>query len=211
MRATLYQETSGLAYPRRPAGATAACALVAAAALACHQPSTPAAGPAAQPPATQDAGNAEPPAGRSIHFSLLAPFLPETLAGFTAGPLAASTSRFGGVAVTELERSYQADGRELALRLVDSNINRGASKPKVAEPYEDGQRVGRPLKTASSAGYVEFDKTSGRAHANLIIGERLLLTLDQEEAEGTAALERFCAALDVEGLARLAGQQIARR
>lgn len=195
MRATVYQESRG----RAAFGAVSAVALAClAASLACERPGKPAA--ALEGPAPV------PSRGLTIHFSKLVPFAPESLLGYRGGATAASTSRFGEVAVSEIERSYSNGEQGLKLRIVDSNINRGA-KARPGEAFEDDERLGKPLLMASTVGFVELEKQSGRAQADLVVADRLLVTVASESADGTLEIERFCAALDLHGLARVVREE----
>lgn len=191
MRATVYQEFRG----RAAFGAFSAVALAClAVSPACERPG--------KPPAALEGPASVPSRGLTIHFSKLVPFAPESLLGYRGGATAASTSRFGEVAVSEIERSYSNGTRELKLRIVDTNINRGA-KARLGEAFENSEKLGKPLLTSSAIGYVELEKLTGRAQADLVVADRLLVTVAAENADGTEALERFCAALDLHALARV--------
>ncbi|MGI5863839.1 MAG: hypothetical protein ACOX6T_17530 [Myxococcales bacterium] len=191
MRATVYQESKGRA-------AFGALALLALACLA----ASPACDRAKERPPARAAPRAGQSRGLTIHFSKLLPFAPESLLEYRGAAAVASTSRFGDVAVSEVERSYTNGDQKLKLRIVDTNINRGA-KARPGEAFENDEKLGKPLLMASAVGYVELEKRTRRAQADLIVADRLLVTVASENADSTEAIERFCAGLDLGALARV--------
>jgi hypothetical protein len=202
MRATIYQESS----PRARSLAGALLALGALGALAslasCRGAGRPV---AALPTPVTDAGvgPAVPLDGRSLHFTRLQSFTPDALLEFKGGKATASTARFGEVAVSEVERAYGEGERTAKIRIVDTSLNRGAHPPEPGAAFEDERKVGRPLHTAGASGYVEFEKESRRAVANLIVASRVLVTISCEGARGPEDVERLAAALDLRRLESL--------
>ena len=195
MRATIYQESSPRA---RPLVGLVAIALTLAL-PACRAPSgPPAKAPAASPEAQGAAASSLD--GKSLHFTRLQLFTPDELGDFKGGKTTASTAKFGEVAVSEVERSYSLGERTAKVRIVDTSLNHNAHAPKPGEAYEDEKKVGRPLRTAGATGYVEFEKENHRAVANLIVADRVLVTLTVENARGPEDAERLAAALDLRRL-----------
>lgn len=203
MPATIYQETTTLARGAfRPAWGLAA-ALATLLAAGCTEAPKPSAAAPATAPATRDASAGPPKTldGKTLHFTNLQEFAPDAILDFASGKFAASTAQIGEVAVSEVERTYAApDGRSLKLRIVDTSLNRGARAPKPGPAFEDDQKVGRPVGTAGASGYVEFEKESRRATANLIVTDRVLVTLALENARGVEDVERLAVALDLRKL-----------
>ena len=167
--------------------------------LGCRGPGAP---PASASPTGGDSGEpaAAPFDGKALHFTRLQAFTPDALLEFKGGKTTASTAQFGAVAVSEVERSYSQGERTAKVRIVDTSLNHGAHAPTPGEAYEDDKKVGRPLRTAGAAGYVEFEKESQRAVANLIVADRVLVTLTFENARGPEDVERLAAALDLRRL-----------
>ena len=207
MRATIYQESAEPARrPRRPFWGLA-LALAAASAPGCKQASMPSAAPpvvsspAASGPAGDAGAQATPPLdGRSVHFTRLLELAPDKLLEYEGGKPAASTLRIGEVAVSEVERTYVNGEQSVKLRLVDTSLNRGARAPKPSAAFEDEQRIGRPVQTSGASGYVEFEKEQRRAVANLIVSDRVLVTLAMENARGPEDVERLASTLDLRRL-----------
>jgi len=178
--------------------------------LACKDAPVPAASAAPAPapapaPATGDGGALGLPSvdGRALHFTRLQEFAPDKLLEFQGGKTAASTAQIGEVAVSELERTYVEGDRTVKLRFVDTTLNRGARAPKPGPAFEDDQKIGRPVQTAGASGYVEFEKESRRAAANLIVADRVLVSMSLENAHGPEDVERLAAALDLRRLEAL--------
>ncbi len=141
--------------------------------------------------------------GRTVHFTELRRFAPDALLEFAGGRTSASTAHLGAVAVSEVERQYHGpDEQSLKLRLLDTSLDRGAA-PAPGKAFEDAQRVGRPIRTAGAAGYVEYGKESHLGVANLIVADRVLVTLTLQNASGPEDAERLAAALDLAALDRL--------
>lgn len=186
-------------------------------ALACLLPALAGCNPTATPPsvaaalARADSGLAPlrpeslPPLnGRTVHFTALRQFAPDALLELSGGRTSASTAHFGEVAVSEVERLYEGpDERRLKLRLVDTSLNHQVAPPPPGPAFEDAQKIGRPLHVAGGAGYVEYAKESHLAVANLIVAERVLVTLTLQNASGPEDAERLAAALPLAALDRL--------
>ncbi|MGC4117202.1 MAG: hypothetical protein QM765_22105 [Myxococcales bacterium] len=208
MPATIYQETARVARPTWALTALLAALLGAACKDAPAKPvpeaiSGAATTAAAEPTAPRSDAGAKAPSsldGKTLHFTNLQRFAPDALLDFQGGKLAASTAQIGEVAVSEVERTYSSGARTLKLRLVDTSLNRGARAPKPGEAYEDDRKIGRPLGIAGASGYLEFEKESRRATANLIVTDRVLVTLTLEDARGPEDLQRLAVALDLRKL-----------
>lgn len=206
MGARVYQESQAGAAPRRrlTAGLLACLAALALLALlACDEQT-------GKPVVAGSDQETEPPRGLTIHYSKLVPFAPAALLEYRGGPTVASTSRFGEVAVSEIERNYTWGPRRLKLRIVDTNINRGARAPNPAEAFENAEKIGKPLLTGGAVGFVEYEKASRRAQADLIVAERILVTVTGEDVAGPEPIERFSAALDLNALAQVVHEEAAR-
>ncbi len=153
-------------------------------------------------PAARDGGPALPPTidGKSLHHTRLQEFAPDRILDFEGGKIAASTAQIGEVAVSEVERTYTSGAQTMKLRIVDTSLNRGARAPKPGPAFEDDQRIGRPVGTAGASGFVEYEKGSHRAVANLIVADRVLVTLAMEDAKGPEDIQRLAVALDLRKL-----------
>jgi hypothetical protein len=201
MPVTIYQDSRPRARPRpgQLAACAAACAVGAGGLFACtcRNPSTEAG-------ADSDAEvRPAPKTGKTIHFSRLRPFLPDKLLELEGEAATASTSQFGDEAVSEAERSYRGGGREVKIRLVDTSLNRGRpSTPGVN--FDDEKSVGRPANIQGAVGFVEYEKESRRARADLVVAERLLVTVTCENARGPEEVERLASGLKLNELAALA-------
>lgn len=141
--------------------------------------------------------------GKSLHFSELLAFAPEKLLELQGGKATASTAKIGEVAVSEVERTYTQGELTAKIRIVDTSLNRGSRPPEPGPAFEDDRKIGRPVLTSGANGYVEFEKESRRAVANLIVADRVLVTLTLENARGPEDAERLAAALDLRRLEKL--------
>jgi len=142
--------------------------------------------------------------GRSMHHSRLSVFAPGQLLEYVGGKTTGSTSRLGAVGVSEVERAYADGPREAKVRIVDTTLRRETRAPLPSEAYEDALHVGRPMMASGSIGYVEFEKRGRRARADLIVGDRFVVTVTCESARGPEEAERLIAALDLARLSELA-------
>lgn len=204
MSVSVYQIPKGAARPRfRGSAALALLGLI----LGCRggEPGPPPPPSPSGAPFPAAGGPALPaPQGEAIHFSRLTRFAPDRLAEWTGGRLSAATSRFGSTVVTEVERPYALGERRASLRLVDTTLNRGARAPPLGDGFEDERRAGKPLLLEGARGFAELDKESGRATVNLVVADRIVLTLSCDGSRNPLELERLAAALDLGGLAELA-------
>lgn len=197
MRPTIYQDSPARA---RPPGRLLAL-LGTVGLLACREPAPAVAGPgpdAAAPGAAEAALD-----GKTLHFTRLQAFAPAVLAGFKGGRVQASTSQIGEVALSELERTYSEGERTAKLRIVDTSLNQGSKAPRPGPAFEDEEKVGRPLRVPGAQGYLEFEKAGGRAQANLIVADRILITVTFEKAKAPEDVEQFAGALGLDRLEAL--------
>ena len=79
-------------------------------------------------------------------------------------------------------------------------MNHGAHAPAPGQPFEDDAKVGRPLRAGGAAGYVEFEKETRKAVVNLIVADRVLVTVTCENARGPEDAARIAEALDLKKL-----------
>jgi hypothetical protein len=166
------------------------------AATACHHDPPPTPNPPAEEPARP------PRDGDSIHFTRLKPFLPAELDGFHGGELKASTSQFGGVAVSEIERFYEREARRAEIRILDTNLNRKEGAALKAQASEVPH--GRPFSSGPAQGYVSFDPERRYAQASIVVADRFVVGVTIEDARDDREAEGLVRALDLTGLGKLA-------
>ncbi len=114
----------------------------------------------------------------------------------------ASTSQFGGVAVSEIERAYEGHNQKAAIRILDTNLNRRAgaavraqaSQVPNARPFADGQALG----------YVTFDPERRYAQASVVVADRFVVGVTLDDAHDDREVERLARAMDLGGLGKLA-------
>lgn len=157
------------------------------------------AGPSGAPPST-------PRDGQSVHFSRLKPFLPHGVLDYRGGELHASTSQFGGVAVSEIERAYQGPVRRAKVRILDTNLNQQAGAALTARG--EGIAGARPLAMAGAVGYATYDADRRHAQASVVVADRFVVAVTVESADGDGDAEAFARALDLAGIGGLAGRSI---
>jgi hypothetical protein len=172
--------------------------------MACHSRpqvlAAPDASPAPSSPATHDHVQSE-----SVHFSELKPFLPDRLGGFTGGEMKASTSQFGTVAVSEIDRIYESRSRRAQIRVVDTNLSRQSGA--AVRPQPEGAPNARPFAQGSAHGYFSYDPQRRLAQASVIVGERFVVGITVEDAADDADAQMLVKALDLAGLGRLGAAQ----
>jgi hypothetical protein len=150
----------------------------------------------------------EAPAAPCVYFRQLAPFLPDSLEGFTHTTTEGSTGKYGEVSVSEAERTFtRGEEREVKVRIVDTTL--GWKIAKAIREAAEGAK-GRPPSDPSApifwdaaVGFVRYDAEETTAEANLLVGDRFVVAVTSRGFPGTVEVRRIARGIDLEGLARL--------
>jgi hypothetical protein len=113
----------------------------------------------------------------------------------------ASTSQFGAVAVSEIDRIYESKVRRAEIRIVDTNLPQKAGASVHAQP--DGLPNARPFASGSARGYFTYDPQRRFALASVIIADRFVIGVTVENSPDDGDVERLVRAMDLPGLGRL--------
>jgi hypothetical protein len=159
--------------------------------------------PEGAPPALE----AIPPAP-CVYFKDLAPFLPESLEGFTHSSTEGSTGKYGEVSVSEAERTFtRGEDREVKVRIVDTTLGwkiakaiRSAAEDARSRPPSDPTA---PIFWDAAVGFVRYDAAEATAEANLLVGDRYVVAVTSRGFPGTVEVRRVARGIDLAGLARL--------
>jgi hypothetical protein len=143
-----------------------------------------------------------------VYFKQLAPFLPDTLEGFTVGNTAGSTGKYGDVSVSEAERTYtRGEGREVKVRIVDTTMGDKIVKAiREAAEKAKGRAASdptAPIQWGEAVGFVRYDAEGALAEANLVVGDRFVVAVTSRGFPGTVEVRRVARGIDLAGLARL--------
>ncbi len=167
--------------------------------MGCVQDSRP---PEAGPPTPP------PSAAPCVHFTRLAPFLPERLEGFTRTQSEGSTGKYGEVSVSEAERTYwRGEDREVKVRIVDTTM--GGKIGHAIRAAAEGARGRNPADATApifwegTVGFVRYDEGEALAEANLLVGERYVVAVTSRGFPGTVEVRRVAQGMDFAGLAQL--------
>nr|WP_232293617.1 hypothetical protein [Stigmatella aurantiaca] len=150
----------------------------------------------------------EEPAAPCVYFRELAPFLPDSLEGFTHTVTEGSTGKYGEVSVSEAERTFtKGEEREVKIRIVDTTLGwkiakaiREAAEGAKARPPSDPSA---PIFWDAAVGFVRYDAEEATAEANLLVGDRYVVAVTSRGFPGTVEVRRIARGIDLEGLARL--------
>jgi hypothetical protein len=142
----------------------------------------------------------------SVHFTQLKPFLPDHLDGFVGKEMKASTSQFGAVAVSEIDRVYESSARRAEIRIVDTNLPQKAGASVHAQP--DGLPNARPFASGSARGYFTYDSQRRYALASVVISDRFVIGVTVENSPDDGDVERLVRAMDLPGLGRLVDTRV---
>lgn len=143
-----------------------------------------------------------------VYFKDLAPFLPETLEGFTQSSTEGSTGKYGEVSVSEAERTFfRGEDREVKVRIVDTTLGTKIAKA-IRKAAEDAK--GRPESDPTApifwdaaVGFVRYDASEAMAEANLLVGDRYVVAVTSRGFPGTVEVRRVARGIDLAGLAQL--------
>lgn len=155
-----------------------------------------------------DAGWAEEVRARfpCVHFSELERFLPSSLAGFRTVREDASTGKYGDVSVSEAERVFAQEDRELSVRIVDTTLKgklAQAIQSLAEQPATSASELTSLLRLDDAVGYVRYEPSEGKAEANLLVGNRFIVSVTSRGLQGSSEVRRVATSLDLAGLSRL--------
>jgi hypothetical protein len=148
------------------------------------------------------------PTARSVYFKRLQAFLPTSLPGFRQVRDEGSTGKYGDVTVSEAERVFaQADNRELVIRIVDSTMLDRLGEGIRAATLE-ATRLNKPeiagvLQLPEAVGYFRYDAAEERADANLLVGDRFIVSIASRGFQGGDEVRRVAQSLDSGELSKL--------
>ncbi len=143
-----------------------------------------------------------------VYFKELAPFLPDSLEGFTRAGTEGSTGKYGEVSVSEAERTFtRGEDREVKVRIVDTTLGTKIAKA-IRKAAEDAK--GRPASDPTApifwdaaVGFVRYDAAEATAEANLLVGDRYVVAVTSRGFPGTVEVRRVARGIDLAGLAQL--------
>jgi hypothetical protein len=160
---------------------------------------------ASTPPTVAEASAAPSPC---VYFKDLAPFLPESLEGFTHASTEGSTGKYGDVSVSEAERTFtKGEDREVKVRIVDTTLG-GKIAKAIRAAAEDAKRKPENDPTApifwdAAVGFVRYDAAEATAEANLLVGDRYVVAVTSRGFPSTVEVRRVARGIDLAGLAQL--------
>ncbi|MFL5346439.1 MAG: hypothetical protein ACJ8AT_16760 [Hyalangium sp.] len=160
--------------------------------------------PAATPPAVEVATPPSP----CVYFKDLAPFLPDSLDGYTHATTEGSTGKYGEVSVSEAERTFtRGEDREVKVRIVDTTLG-GKIAKAIKAAAEDGKQKAASDPTApifweAAVGFVRYDAAEVTAEANLLVGDRYVVAVTSRGFPNTVEVRRVARGLDLARLAQL--------
>ena len=147
------------------------------------------------------------PPSRSVYFKALQPFLPAAVPGFQKVRDEGSTGRYGDVQVSEAERVFASENEEIAVRIIDSTTVAKLADGITAAAQAAKQQpkdVAVPLSLPSSVGYLRFDAAEEKVEANLLVGDRFIVTVSSRGLKDGTQVRRILESLDSKGLSKLA-------
>jgi hypothetical protein len=142
-----------------------------------------------------------------VYFKDLQAFLPASVAGFQRVRDEGSSGKYGDVSVSEAERAFaQPDGREIAIRIIDSTMVAKLAEGIVAAAQaakRQPQNVAAPLSLPAATGYVRYDAAEEKAEANLLVGDRFVVSISSRGLKDSSEVRRIAESLDSGGLSKL--------
>ena len=159
-------------------------------------------------PAAPAVSESAAPPSPCVYFKDLAPFLPDSLDGFTHASTEGSTGKYGDVSISEAERTFtRGEDREVKVRIVDTTLGEKIAKSIKAEAERTKIRPENdpmaPIFWDGAVGYVRYDAAEATAEANLLVGDRYVVAVTTRGFPGTVEARRVARGIDLAGLARL--------
>jgi hypothetical protein len=143
-----------------------------------------------------------------VYFKQLEAFLPTSLPGFRQARDEGSTGKYGDVSVSEAERVFfQPENREVSIRIVDSTVLAKLAEGIRAAALEASDRqqpdLAAPLSLPQALGYLRYDPAEERAEANLLVGDRFVVSIVSRGLKDATEVRRIAENLDSAGLSKL--------
>lgn len=141
-----------------------------------------------------------------MYFKALQPFLPAAVPGFQKVRDEGSTGKYGDVSVSEAERVFAHENEEIAVRIIDSTTVSKLAESITAAAQAAKQQpkdVAVPLTLPSAVGYLRFDAAEEKAEANLLVGNRFIVSVSSRGLKDGTQVRRIVESLDSERLSKL--------
>ncbi len=142
-----------------------------------------------------------------MYFKQLQLFLPTSVPGFQRIRDEGSTGKYGDASVSEAERVFaRAENQEVAVRIIDSTMVAklaegigAASQAARQQPPAVAARLSLP----AAVGYVRYDAAEEKAEANLLVGDRFVVSISSRGLKDSREVRRIAESLDSVGLSKL--------
>jgi hypothetical protein len=142
-----------------------------------------------------------------INWQELAPFLIDISGWKAMGKPEGSTASMGDFKVSQVERKYSAKDSRLMIEIIDGafvEMIYAAFKMALSFEFDTSEEYTKKVTIKGFPGVEQYDYEDKEGSIMVLVADRFLVSLEQNNTEDTSELKGIAGKLDLKGLAKLA-------
>jgi hypothetical protein len=142
-----------------------------------------------------------------VNWRELASFIIEIPGWKAEGKPEGSTSSMGDFKITQVERSYSAKDKSLKIEIIDGAFAQmvyAAFKMSMSFEMDTSEEYVKKASIKGFPGVEQYNYEDKDATVMVLVAERFLVSLEQDNAKNTSELIAIAKKLDLKGIAKLA-------
>lgn len=142
-----------------------------------------------------------------INWRELAPFLIDISGWEAMGKPEGSTASMGDFKVSQVERKYSAKDKRLKVEIIDGAFVQmvyAAFKMALSFEIDTSEEYVKKVTIKGFPGVEQYNYEDKEGSVMILVADRFLVSLDQDNAEDTSELKDIAGKLDLKGIAKLA-------
>jgi hypothetical protein len=142
-----------------------------------------------------------------VNWRELASFIIDIPGWEAEGKAEGSTAAMGNFKITHVERNYTAQDRNLKIEIVDGAFVQmvyAGFKMAMSFEIDTSEEYVKKVTIKSYPGVEQYNYEDKDAKIMVLVADRFLVSLEQNNAEDTSKLKDIAAKLDLKGIAKLA-------
>jgi len=141
-----------------------------------------------------------------VNWRELAPFIIEIPGWKTEGKPEGSTASMGNFKISQVERNYSAKDKNLKIEIVDGAFAQmvyAGFKMAMGFEIDTSEEYIKKATIKGFPGVEEYNYEDKEASVMVLVADRFLVSLEQDNAKDTSELKAIAEKLDLKGLAKL--------
>ena len=142
-----------------------------------------------------------------VNWRELASFIIDVPGWKAEGKPEGSTSSMGDFKITQVERNYSTDDKRLKIEIIDGAFVQmvyAAFKMSMSFEIDTSEEYTKKATIKGFPGMEQYNYEDKEATVIILVADRFLVSLEQDNAKDTSGLITIAKKLDLKGLAKLA-------